>query len=40
MAVHRRSNWTPDEDRRLLDLVKEKIVGVDFGEPQATGENR
>ena len=38
MAVqHRGTNWTPEEDRRLLDLIK---AGVFFREPEASREIR
>jgi hypothetical protein len=45
MAVqHRGSNWTPDEDRRLLDLVKDRkswvFISANLKRPAKTARDR
>jgi hypothetical protein len=44
MAVHRRSNWTPDEDCLLLDLVKDKkswvLISANLKRPEKTARDR
>jgi hypothetical protein len=45
MAVqHRGSNWTPDEDRRLLDLVEDRkswvFISANLKRPAKTARDR